>query len=202
MLGAIRRLRRRLTCGRESRRGSVLMETALLFPLLIVLFAGTIEISMLFLARQTLSKLSSQTADMIAQSDLILRESDFNDVFSAIEFIASSHDLGNNGRIIVSGIMGTDQSATANEIVWQRCTGDLNASSSLGDEGAVNIELPGNVVLSTNEMAVLAEVSMQYQPLIFDMFFGEIQLNSDSMFRPRFGALDTIEADMAPAACI
>lgn len=178
------------------------METALILPILIVLFAGTIEISMLFLARQTLSKLSAQTADMIAQSEITLRESDINDVFAAMDFIAGSQPLRESGRVIVSGVIGTDQSPTANEIAWQRCVGALESASDLGAEGDRNITLPGGIILRTNEMAVLAEVTLNYQPLIFDIVFSNVRLSSSAIFRPRFGALAAIENDLPPALCI
>jgi len=107
-----------------------------------------------------------------------------------------------DGRIIASGIIGTDAGNSANEIAWQRCAGDLStAESVLGNEGASNVEIPGEIELATNEMAIVAEVSMTYEPFIFAGFFEPLTLRSDATFRPRFGALSTISADAPPATC-
>jgi len=183
-------------------RGSILIETALLLPILLALFAGSIEIARLMLAQQKVSNLSSQTADMMAQAEFGLSESEIIDIFAAIEHISEPFDFESDGRIIASGIIGTDAGNSANEIAWQRCAGDLStAESVLGNEGASNVEIPGEIELATNEMAIVAEVSMTYEPFIFAGFFDALTLRSDATFRPRFGALSTISADAPPATC-
>lgn len=188
-------------CDLSGKRGSVLIETAIILPILILLFAGSIELSMLFLTRQSMSKLSSQSADMIAQSDITLRESDFNEVFEAIEFISESVNIRENGRVVISGFIGTDDGPETNVIAWQRCWGMFDRQSMLGAEGDANLALPGGISLRTNEMVIISEVSLRYSPLIFETFFNDILLTSRSAFRPRFGALATVVSDAAIAGC-
>lgn len=183
-------------------RGSILIETALVLPILLALFAGSIEIARLMLAQQKVSNLSSQTADMMAQAEFGLAESEIVDIFAAIEHISAPFDFENDGRVIVSGVIGTNGGSTANEIAWQRCAGALSSvASDLGNEGSKNIDIPGEIELATNEMAIVAEVSMTYEPFIFAGFFEPMTLRSDATFRPRFGALSTISADAPPASC-
>lgn len=185
-----------------ARRGSILIETALLLPILLLLLAGAIETARLMLAQQKVSNLSSQTADMMAQAEFGLSESEIIDIFAAIAHISDPFDLVANGRVVVSGVIGTNGGSTANEIAWQRCAGDLSTvSSELGNEGASNVDIPGEIELATNEMAIVAEVSMTYEPFIFAGFFDPMTLGSDATFRPRFGALSTISADAPPASC-
>jgi len=69
---------------RRDRRGSILIETAILLPILLTLLAGAIELSRLLLAQQKVSGLSAQTADMVAQAEFGLSESQVNDIFAAI----------------------------------------------------------------------------------------------------------------------
>jgi len=184
---------------RRDRRGSILIETAILLPILLTLLAGAIELSRLLLAQQKVSGLSAQTADMVAQAEFGLSESQVNDIFAAIEHVSQPLNLEAVGRVIVSGVIGTG--GGDNEIVWQRCTGVHDADSDIGNEGATGVSVPGGITLAQNEMAVVAEVTMTYEPLIFAGFFEELDLTSDATFRPRFGALSTLSADDTPATC-
>jgi len=181
--------------------GSILMETALVLPILLALIAGAFEVGRLYLAQQKVSGLTTQTADMIAQAEFGISESEINDVFAAVEHISEPLAVKQNGRVIVSAVMGQSGGPDANAIVWQRCTGNLDADSDFGSEGTTDIELPGNITLAENEMSIVAETVLEYEPALFTGFFDPMELRGEATFRPRFGAMSTVSADASPSSC-
>ncbi|GER08190.1 hypothetical protein GCM10007972_04750 [Iodidimonas muriae] len=182
------------------RSGSILVETALVLPILLLLLAGAFELGRFMLANQKVSALAASMADMISQADQGISESEINDVFGAIEHVSKPFDVGTDGRVIVSGVIGT--SGNGNVVNWQRCAGgELSVRSQIGTQGARNVTLPGNLDLLDGDMAIVAEASFNYEPWIFFGFFDPQTLRSSASFRPRFGAMDTVTNDAPASNC-
>ncbi|RMD91129.1 MAG: hypothetical protein D6807_00370 [Alphaproteobacteria bacterium] len=182
------------------REGSVLVETALVLPVLILLLAGAYELGNFMLANQKVSGLSSAMADLIAQTEDDVAESEINDIFGAIAYISEPFNVVTGGRVIISAIRG--DSTDGNTVLWQRCRGALAAASRVGSTGATDVTLPADIELGDGETAVLAEVYFSYSPRLFIGFFPAQQLRSEAIYRPRFGALAAIVDDGAtPSTC-
>lgn len=185
----------------SERRGSMLVEAAISLPVLLLLLAASIEMGRFFIANQKMAGLASAMADMAAQAENTLAESEINDLFAAIDHVSRPFDVENAGRVIISGIVGTGNGS--NVIAWQRCSGQLSSAvSRLGSEGAQNVVLPGNIVLADlNDVSVFAEVHYQYEALMFDSFLPAQDIATEAIFRPRFGAITTLLVDDAPSNC-
>ncbi|MFQ5346269.1 MAG: TadE/TadG family type IV pilus assembly protein [Rhodothalassiaceae bacterium] len=178
----------------------MLVETALVLPVLILLLAGAYELGNFMLANQKVSGVSSAMADLIAQTEDDVTESEINDIFGAIAYISEPFNVVAGGRVIISAIQG--DSTNGNTVLWQRCRGPLTAASRVGTTGATDVTLPGNIALGDGETAVLAEVYFSYSPRLFIGFFPARQLWSEAIYRPRFGALANVVNDGAtPSTC-
>ena len=182
------------------REGSVLIETAIILPVLILLLAGAYELGNFMLANQKVAGLSSSMTDLVAQSEDEIQESEINDVFAAMEYISEPFNVLAGGRVIISAFRR--DSGNGNTILWQRCKGMLAVASRFGNVGTQNVTLPGNIVLPDGETAVVGEVYYSYAPRLFVGFFDPQQLRAEAVYRPRFGALSNVVADGAtPNLC-
>lgn len=186
---------------RQNTDGSALVEAAIVAPFLIGLMAGLFEMMALIGAYQKSSQVATGVADMVARAEDGLRESQLNDIFLAVPYVADQLDFDGRGRIIVSMVVGTP--GNGNRISWQRCGGaDLGTTSAFGGEGAQNVSLPGGIVVAENQSVVVTEVFYDYESLLSVDFLSNIVINEQAVFRPRFGALDVIQNDTGqPMIC-
>ena len=162
----------------RDRHAVALMEFALFLPLIVALGMGGMELTNLTLAHQKVERLAGTSADLFARNQVKPNERQVNDSFTAIDIMSKPFDLRKQGRVIVTGIVGTADNRTGkieNKIAWQRCDGDLSGqTSSVGTEwrrtndfaDGPAVVLPNNIQLSTGQMVVTSEVFFQYKPLI------------------------------------
>ncbi len=163
--------------------GQVLVEFALVLPLLLLILLGIIEISFALYNQDILVKLAREG------SNLISRDTTLQDAASAMVSISSPPVDFNTSRskLIFSVIyQGTTGGNAGKPILYQRLMiGNLNASSALTTRGtgsyggppnyvALNanndvnlqiINLPPNVILQDNGYIFLTEVYSGYTPI-------------------------------------
>lgn len=170
-------------------RGSIITETAFLLPVLLILLIAGIEIVRFALLQQKLNRAAVSMADLVAQSET-LTAADLNSLFAAVQFVVQPFDTGTQSRVIVSSISASDGNPPI--VDWQRFgAGSASATSDLGVEGA-NATLPAGFEVRSGENVIFAEVVYDYQPLLFTQFMSARRVKHQALFRPRFGALSTL----------
>lgn len=180
----------------RSRKGSILIETAIVLPVLIALLGGALELGYFMLANQKADGLAANMADMVARAEAGISEGQINDIFEAIQFVAEPFDIVNDGRVVISSVIGS--TSNGNTIIWQRCFGAVSFSSELGQEGDQDIDLRGAIVLADQDVAIVAEVAYDYVPRILAGVVEPMRIVSQATFRPRFGFLNNVANDSAP----
>ena len=73
--------RRRAGGWRADERGSVAIESAIIFPVLVLIFLGMVEMSQAFTVKRRVQNVANSTADLVAQSQTVTT-SDLNDIAS------------------------------------------------------------------------------------------------------------------------
>ena len=66
---------------RADERGSVAIESAIIFPVLVLIFLGMVEMSQAFTVKRRVQNVANSTADLVAQSQTVTT-SDLNDIAS------------------------------------------------------------------------------------------------------------------------
>ncbi len=160
----------------RSSEGISMIEFGLCLPLLAMIIFGGLEYINLVLAYQKIERIASTTADSIARNTLPPNEQTFVDTFAAVEHLAKPFDANGRGRLILTGVIGTNVNGSiVNKIVWQRCGGARTAlQSRVGKEwtgssnyaDGPNITLPSGAALLQNQMVVLSEIEYEYEPVI------------------------------------
>jgi len=157
-------------------RGVSVIEFGLMLPMLALIGAGGLEFINYVLAYQKIERIASISADNVARNTLAPSERSFVDTFAGVDEIAAPFDLEQDGRVIVTGVIGVpDNGNIVAKIVWQRCTGRLaGIGSRIGSEWKSTpnwadgpaVTLPNNITLLQNQLVVVSEVAYRYRPLI------------------------------------
>jgi Flp pilus assembly protein TadG len=201
----------------QDSRGVSVIEFALMLPLLVFIGFSGLEFVNYILANQKIERIASVTADNVARNTLAPTEQSFVDTFAAVNKIASPFNVLQNGRIIMTGVIGVPvNGAIVGKVVWQRCSGSLTGVSSVIGAEAVdptkwafgpNASLPNNITLLQNQLVVVSEVVYRYEPMIntaqLPFVPGDGTFRQQSIFVSRGQAFPyvTPSPNVAPASC-
>lgn len=179
-------------------RATVIIEMAFTIPFLILVGFGGIEIANLTLTNTRISQIALSAADNASRiasgSNLSLprvRELDINEVFTGAQEQSGDLDFRTNGRIILSSL---ERNAEGGQwIHWQRCYGNLTASSTYGTQGTgitgtgfAGMGPAGQQVTASAGTAVMfVEVVYRYQPLLYGAWLGPKTIRTTAAFNIR-----------------
>lgn len=160
------------------RKAVAYMEFAYTMPPVLLLFLGGGELANLAIAHSRLSQLAHMTADNAARVRNRMDEVDVNEIFTGTRLAGGSINLMQNGRVILSSVEDNDATTTNTQdqvIMWQRCKGLKQVTSSYGTEGQVLSQAIGSdgrrIQAKPGEPVVFVEIQYDYQPLIGRGFF-------------------------------
>jgi hypothetical protein len=157
---AVRRIARLRAC----RRGSILVETGLAMPVVLLLGLGGVEACHYVLAVLRMNQIAYAVADNAGRVRHALDESDVNEIMIGAKLMGGA-DFAANGRVILSdleqrtnttgtGGVGTITAANPNGyrqwIRWQRCAGALAKTSTYGFPKDANNNPVVNLDSTTN----------------------------------------------------
>lgn len=161
-------------------RGAIIIEFAMLLPLIALAGLGGIEVANYAITHMRVNQIAVSLADNASRAKQAtiagaprLREYDVNEAFRAAVLQGEGLNLEERGRLILSSLQ--TNSAGGQWIQWQRCSGDVDAESSYGvqGDGASGTGFPGmgpadNRVAAEDDAAIMfAEVVYQYDPVFF-----------------------------------
>jgi Flp pilus assembly protein TadG len=180
----------------RTRRAVAMLEFALALPLFLGFVLTAIEFGNYIMANNRVQRLAAMSADLVAQSgtgDIGIGEAQIYDLFSALDLTARPYDLRNDGRIVITGVRGTDtdnNGTTENQILWQRFDGGYVIAPQVGcNKTVTTASLPAGRRLPLGEILFHVQVSYRYRPILTDIPFRMLSLPVDftriAMFRAR-----------------
>lgn len=180
----------------RTRRAVAMLEFALALPLFLGFMLTAIEFGNYIMANNRVQRLAAMSADLVAQSgtgDIGIGEAQIYDLFSAVDLTARPYDLRNDGRIVITGVRGTDtdkNGTTENQILWQRFDGGYVVAPQVGcNQTVTTASLPAGRRLPLGEILFHVQVSYRYRPIMTDIPFRMLSLPVDftriAMFRAR-----------------
>lgn len=173
----------------QNQRGSVLLELALALPVMLLVIFGGVELTRFLLNAQKINRVAMSTADLVSQSREV-SERDINNMFVASQAVMGNTSITDRGNIIITSVTRTGDDPP--QVRWQRENGAHSGTSSVGSEGGA-ANLPADVVLDPGDGVIVVEVFFKHIPLLFDTVVGEQDIYQMAFYRPRFGALETVE---------
>lgn len=172
------------------RRATIVVETAVLMPVLTLVLLGGIEVSRFALLQQKLNRTVVAAADLISQTKGLINETQVANLFESADYVMRPFALGDNGNLIVSSVV--QDAGNPPIVMWQcRRAGSFAPTSEIGVAGGT-ATLPAGFILRDGESFIYAEVVMNYEPFLFGQFTGPQQLRYHAVFRPRVTALRTL----------
>ena len=170
---------------RRAKAGVAATEFALLLPVMITLFLGSIEMTDALTCKQKVTGLAATAADLVGQEKAVA-SSDLSNVFSAVNSIVYPYP-STGVKIVISSI--TDNGSGGGKVVWscaQNAT--ARAANSL-------VTVPTGVI-TTGGSVILAEITYPYTSRVASMLTGTTNMTSTFYARPRRSSAVT-----GPASC-
>jgi Flp pilus assembly protein TadG len=168
--------------------GIAVVEFAIVLPVLMTLFYGTVEITRYILITQKVEKLAHSVADMTAQEQVASKVA-LDQVMAAASDIMEPFDM-TNGTIFITA-MYLAPGTTTPKVTWRyQGGGAYSATSQMGTVGGT-ATVPAGFTFDDRENLIAAEVYYQFSPLISSQFFGTTTVYRSAYYKPRLGALLT-----------
>ena len=167
---------------RRSRRGTVLVEMAVLTPILLILLLGAVEFARYVLIMQKLDRAAMSVGDLVSRGTQVTSQ-DLSNIFDSVGHLMQPFPFPDTGVVLITAV--TRSAGNPPEVVWQEVgDGDLVEISRVGTPGNEAV-LPQNLQPRENESLYVAEVYYSYTPLVFDSFVQQSTLYHWSVFRAR-----------------
>ncbi|HEY4944484.1 MAG TPA: TadE/TadG family type IV pilus assembly protein [Rhizomicrobium sp.] len=154
--------------------GLAAVEFAMIAPVMIALFLGSIELTDALDCKQKVTGMASTAADLIAQETLVT-SSDISNVFSAINSIV--YPYSTTGLKIVVSSLG-DNGSGGGKVLWS-CA--QNATARVSNS---TVAVPSGVI-STGGSVILTEVTYPYTSKIAKYLSSSTNMTSSFYARPR-----------------
>ncbi len=160
---------------RGDRKGVSAVEFAILLPVMIGLYIGTVEISQAVAINRKVTLTASTVANIVSQYASISQSSQMPDILNASAAVLTPYAV-NNAQVVVSCINIDAQGRST--VSWsQTLNGTARGAGS-------SITLPAALDIASTSL-ILGEVSYAYTPQLGYVITGTLNLSSSMYMRPR-----------------
>lgn len=146
--------------------GLGLIEFAFTLPLLLILFAGVIELTRYVLAHQKIDKSATSLADFMGQQE-DPEDFNINTLDAAFDKLVDPFDASTAGYIVTGvgvNTRGTDSTADDGlEVLWQRSRGSIGPSRVAASMAGTQLS---GIQLTVGEVAIVAEVFYRHSSIL------------------------------------
>jgi Flp pilus assembly protein TadG len=179
-----RLLAAKLASFRFAEKGAAAVEFALVLPIMLILYVGANEASVLISMDRKVQLISGAVGDLVARSDRTIAASDINNYVNIAGGIISPYVV--DGMVqIVSQVKVVDGVA---KVVWSKGYRDQVPVSSLGRVKEDVYPLPDALIdIAEDGFVIVAETRLPYTPLYGLVYKTPVTLYRENFFMPRFG---------------
>jgi Flp pilus assembly protein TadG len=179
-------LRRFLTRFRDTEAGVAAVEFALILPIMIFVYIGSVEASALITVDRKVQNVSGAVGDLVARSKEKLTSADLQDYVRAAGGIMSPYGATQLRQVITQVRVSAD-GLTAT-VVWSRGYEHETAKPALARAENSSYSLPAAIrSIAKNQYVIVAETSYSYRPLFGIVINRDIPLYRENFYLPRFG---------------
>ncbi len=186
MIARFRHILRRFT---GSSRGAVAVEFALILPVMLTLYLGTLEVSDLIAVDRRVSIISGTVADLVARSDDgVIASTTLRDYFKAAEGIIMPYSKTPLKQVVTMLTVAANGTATVTWSCGFNGGTALNANTTYTWPASAN---PTKAIASDVGFVVMSDMQYAYRPLLGTVINTAVTLHRVNYYYPRFGALIT-----------
>jgi Flp pilus assembly protein TadG len=161
----------------RDRSGNVLLEAALVFPILVGLFLGVSEFSEAFTVSRRIEIAASTAADLVARASSVT-SGDLTGIKAMIDETVKPFPVAKMGLVVTSVVADKDNVTT---VGWSEALG--TGVSAYGTGAAIS--LPAGLTFAKGSL-VLAEVKYEFKSTLSTLIVGPVQLQAKAYQVPRY----------------
>jgi Flp pilus assembly protein TadG len=169
-----------------AREGVAAVEFALILPVMLLLYAGSIELSDLINVDRRITVISSTVGDLVARMDGDIYETELNDYFNAAEEIINPYATTGLKQLITCvrvDATGTTPTAT---VMWSKASG--GATVKAANSTLSTTVFPSAIrEISRGKYVIMSETQYSYKPLMGVVFENARTMYRQNFHLPRFG---------------
>ncbi len=174
------RLYRALRRFPAARRGVAAVEFALILPLMLTLYLGTMEVSDLIAVDRKVTVISGTIADLVARADTTVTTARLSDFFRASEGMIMPYRPQPLRQTVTFLTVAANGTAT---VAWS-C--GFNGGSARGVSSTVTLPSATRAVAQEVGFVVMSDVEYAYRPLLGVVIGSAINLRQVNYFAPRY----------------
>lgn len=159
---------------RRAKDGLAAVEFAMLAPVMVAMFLGSIELTDSLACKQKVTGMAATAADLVAQETSV-STTDINNVFSAINSIVYPYPVSGLKIVITSLSYST---ATTGKVVWS------DAQNATARTVNSTVTVPSGVITSGGSV-ILVEVTYPYTSTLAKYLASTTNMTSTFYARPR-----------------
>ncbi len=169
----------------RAEHGVAAVEFALILPIMLFTYLGTLEASTLITVDRKVQSVAGAIGDLVARVDGSISASQLQDFFQAASGIMTPYDSSDVLQVVTAVWVDSDGET---EVIWTR----QYQSGAYTDDTPHNqgeaFTLPEAMIdIARGNMVIAAEASYTYTPLKGIIFNAPVNLYRASYFMPRFG---------------
>lgn len=186
-------MRRSLRTLAADRRGTALLEAALIFPLMVTMLLGTFELSQYVRANGRVTNAASAIADLVAQQGSGISGGSSGVLGNFCKAgklmmtpFPTSGGAGQAGAFTAAIVSVTNNSGTA-AVDWESDAGCGVGATALGTSAVTLATSPTNMVPNSGDSVIVVKVTYLYAGATQAILPGTLTLSQIALARPRSG---------------
>jgi Flp pilus assembly protein TadG len=162
--------------------GMAATEFALIAPIMIALFLGTVELSDALICDQKVDGLAATASDLVAQSTTV-HDSDITNIFNALNSVLYPYASA-NAKVVITSLVDDGKNDGKATVAWSA------AQNATARTVGTSVAVPTGVV-SSGGSVIFGEVTYSYTSLANQYIIGTINMTSSFYSKPRRSATVT-----------
>lgn len=164
----------------RAREGVAAVEFALILPVMLMVYLGTMEASALISMDRRVQTVAGTVGDLVARVDGKITTAEINNYFNAATGIMQPYPSTDLRQVVTSVYVkpnGTTQ------VMWSK---PYNGGTAHATGGTYKLP-PEMIAIALGKYVIVAEASYSYTPLLGMVIDHPVGLYRENFFMPRFG---------------
>ena len=190
MMGLVKRLRNALRRLRRSETATAAVEFALILPVMLFVYVGTLEASTLISMDRKIQSVTGAVGDLVSRADTTLTASTLTDYFKAASGILTPYPTTDLVQVVTQVEIKSDGTT---RVDWSRQYANGVLSTSTKYLANTTRKIPPEMInIAKGKYIIVAESGISYLPLYGIVFKTAIPLYRENYYIPRFGGTITV----------
>ena len=184
-------MRSALSNFRRSEGAAAVVEFALVLPIMLLVYIGTVEASALIAMDRKVQSVAGALGDLVARSNETMTSAALTDYFQAASGIMTPYSAETLEQVVTQVNVAADGTTTVD---WSREFHD--GTMTVGTQYVEDAEftLPAAMVnISLGQSVIVSETTYSYLPLYGIVLDQPVRLHRESFYLPRFGTGITLQ---------